>query len=132
VARQGVRFGDYVRKLRLERQVSLRKFATACGFQPSNYCHVENGTLNPTTEQVQKMTEFFGFSKGTEEYRTLLDLAAEAKNGVPSDLQELIQNNKLIPALLRSVEDENIGPGVLKAIIEDIKSGRYKKTGTDT
>jgi len=43
-----------------------------------------------------------------------------------------IQNNKLIPALLRSVEDEDIGPDVLRAIIEDIKSGRYKQTDTGT
>ena len=132
MARQVVRFGEYVRELRLARGVSLRRFAKDCGFQASNYCHVENGTLNPTDAQVQKVAAFFGFEKGSEEYRKLLDLAAEAKNGVPSDLQELIQNNKLIPALLRSVEDENISSDALKAIIEDLKSGRYKQTDTGT
>ena len=121
-------FGEYVRQLRLSRQVSLRQFAKSCGFQASNYCHVENGTLNPTDEHVRKIVDYFGVAKGSEEHRKLLDLAAEARKGVPSDLQELIQNNKLIPALLRSVEDENIGPDVLRAIIEDIKSGRYKQT----
>lgn len=116
----------------MARQISLRQFARDCGFQASNYCHVENGTLNPTNDQVEKIVEFFGLPKGSDEHRKLLDLAAEARKGVPSDLQELIQNNKLIPALLRSVEDENIGPDVLKAIIEDIKSGRYKQTDSGT
>lgn len=125
-------FGDFVRGKRLERNISLRQFAKSCGFQPSNYCHVENGTLNPTNEQVDKIAVFLDYQAGSYEYRLLLDLAAKARNGVPSDLQKLIQDNKLIPALLRSVEDEKVGPDTLRAIIEDIKSGRYKPSDLQT
>lgn len=121
-------FGEFVRKERLERDLSLRSFAKACAMQPSNYCHVENGTLNPTPEQVEKIAAILKFEEGSPEYRKLLDLAALARKGVPSDLQKMIDNNKLIPALLRTMEDEEVGPKQLRQIIEDIKSGRYKKS----
>jgi|GEM_PF-504982 len=121
-------FGDYVRKERLDRNMSLRQFAKDCGFQPSNYCHVENGTLNPTPVQVEKIATVFGFEEGSDSYRKLLDLAAKARKGVASDLQKLIESDKLIPALLRTVEDENVSPEDLRKIIEGIKSGRYKES----
>ena len=119
-------FGEFVRKERLERGLSLRSFAKSCGMQPSNYCHVENGALNPTPEQVDKIAAILKFEEGGSEYRKLMDLAALARKGVPSDLQKMIDSNKLIPALLRTVEDEEVGPKQLRQIIEDIKSGRYK------
>ena len=119
-------FGEFIRKERLLRDLSLRSFAKACGMQPSNYCHVENGTLNPTPEQVDKIAVILKLEKGTPEYRRLLDFAATARKGVPSDLQKMIDSNKLIPALLRTVEDEEVGSKQLRQIIEDIKRGRYK------
>ena len=103
------KFGEFVRKERLEQGLSLRSFAKSCGMQPSNYCHVENGTLNPTHEQVDKIAAILKFEEGSPEYRKLVDLVASARKGVPSDLQKMIDGNKLIPALLRTVEDEEVG-----------------------
>jgi hypothetical protein len=39
-----------------------------------------------------------------------------------------VKGNDLIPAMLRTVEYEKVTKNQLRGIIEDLKSGRYKKT----
>ena len=39
----------------------------------------------------------------------------------------LSKSNALIPAMLRTIEDTELKPTQLKKIIEDIRSGRYKR-----
>jgi transcriptional regulator with XRE-family HTH domain len=123
-------FADYLRKKRIEKGVGLREFARTIEIQPSNYSNIESGSLPPPKEEImQRIIKALGIKKGTSDYRKICDLAAKGRDEVPADLASLIKKNTLIPAMLRTVEDEKVTPGQLKNIIEDIKSGRYAKTG---
>ena len=44
------------------------------------------------------------------------------------DVQQIVKENELIPAMLRTVEYEKLTREQLGGIIEDLRSGRYKKT----
>ena len=55
-------------------------------------------------------------------------MAAKGRDEIPADVTRIVKQNDLIPAMLRTVEYENVTKDQLRGIIEDLKSGRYKKT----
>jgi len=42
-------------------------------------------------------------------------------------VEQIVKENELIPAMLRTVEYEQVSKEQLRGIIEDLRSGRYKK-----
>jgi transcriptional regulator with XRE-family HTH domain len=124
-------FQDFLREKRLQRNLGLREFAKLIGLQPSNYCSIESGSLPaPSEDKLQLIARILELT--TDERRMLFDLAAKTKDDIPADIKELIKKDAVIPALLRTVEDEDINPEQIKAIVEDIKSGRYRKASRKT
>ena len=65
---------------------------------------------------------------GTDAFRfTLAMLAAQGRDEIPADVERIVKENELIPAMLRTVEYEKVTKEQLRGIIEDLRSGRYKK-----
>jgi transcriptional regulator with XRE-family HTH domain len=121
-------FGEFLKGKRLALDVSLREFAKQVGMQPSNYCNVESDVLPPPAgEGLERIAKALGLKKGTADYATLHDLAGKGRDEVPGDVERMIKENELIPALLRTVEYEKVTKEQLRGIIEDLKSGRYRK-----
>jgi transcriptional regulator with XRE-family HTH domain len=119
-------FNDFLREKRLQKDLGLRELAKLIGLQPSNYCSIESGSLPaPSEDKLQLIAKILELT--TDERRMLFDLAAKTKDDIPADIKELIKKDAVIPALLRTVEDEDIKPEQIKAIVGDIKSGRYRK-----
>ena len=121
-------FGQFLKDKRLALDLSLREFARRVGMQPSNYCNVEAGVLPPPpAETLEKLSRALGLKKGTSDYETFHDLAAKGRDEIPADVERIVKENELIPAMLRTVEYEQLSKEQLRGIIEDIRSGRYKK-----
>ncbi len=121
-------FGDFIKGKRLALDLSLREFAGRVEMQPSNYCNVEAGVLPPPpAEGLERIAKALGLKKGTPDYTLFHDLAAKGRDGIPADVEQLIKDNDLIPAMLRTVEYEKVTKEQLRGIIEDLKSGRYKQ-----
>ncbi len=120
-------FEDFLRTKRLKKKLGLREFAKLIGMQPSNYCSIESSSLPaPPEDKLRLIAEKLDLSR--EEQRKLFDLASHSRNDIPTDIQELIKKNAVIPSLLRTVEDEEVSEEQIMGIVEDIKSGRYRKT----
>ena len=121
-------FGQFLKEKRLALDLSLCEFARQVGMQPSNYCNVEADVLPPPpAETLEKLALTLGLKKGTPEYETLHDLAAEARDEIPADIERIVKANELIPAMLRTLEDEQVSKEQLRRIIEDLRSDRYAK-----
>jgi transcriptional regulator with XRE-family HTH domain len=121
-------FGQFMKEKRLALDLSLREFARQVGTQPSNYCNVEAGVLPPPPpETLDKLATALGLEKGTSDYETFHDLAAEGRDEIPADIEKIVKENELIPAMLRTVEYEQLSKEQLRGIIEDLRSGRYRK-----
>lgn len=119
-------FEAFLKEKRLNRQIGLRELAKQIEMQPSNYCSIESGSKPaPPEDKLRLIAKTLDLS--TEEERVLFDLAARSRDDIPSDIKDLIRRDSVIPALLRTVEDEKIGTEQIKAIVKDIKSGRYRK-----
>lgn len=122
-------FGRFLKAKRLTLDLSLRDFARKAGMQPSNYCNIESDVLPaPPAESLERISKLIGLKRGTPDYTKFHDLAAKARHEIPADVERVVKENKLIPAMLRTVEYEKVTQEQLRGIIEDIRSGRYKKT----
>ncbi len=123
------KFEQFLKAKRIEKNIGLREFARLLGLQPSNYCSIESGSLPaPPEEKLRLMAKVLKLNQ--QEQRLLFDLAAKSRDDIPLDLKELIRKDTVIPALLRTVEDEKVGSEQIRAIVKDIKSGRYRKSLT--
>lgn len=121
-------FGQFLKDKRLAVDLSLREFARCVGMQASNYCNVEADVLPPPpAEMLEKLSRALGLKKGTSDYETFHDLAAKGRDEIPADVERIVKENELIPAMLRTVEYEQLSKEQLRGIIEDLRSGRYKK-----
>jgi transcriptional regulator with XRE-family HTH domain len=121
-------FGGFLKEKRLKTGLSLREFSRRIGMQASNYCNVENDILSPPPEDtLERIAGVLGLKPGTTDYAGFFDLAAKKRNAVPADIERIIKQNKMIPVMLRTVENEKVTESQLRGIIEDLKSGRYKK-----
>jgi hypothetical protein len=62
----------------------------------------------------------------------LLPNPPRALEGIVDDrVTRIVKENDFIPAMLRTVKYENVTKDQLRGIIEDLKSGRYKKAQPD-
>ncbi len=87
-------FGQMLREKRLEKKISLRRFAKLSGVSPTYLSQVEQcNVMPPTADRVKRMAELLG--EDTDEWITLA-------GRVPEDLPGIIQKQpKEIPELLR-------------------------------
>ena len=122
-------FGQFLKTKRLALDLSLREFARKVGMQPSNYCNIESDVLPPPPpEGLERISKALGLKKSTPDYTKFHDLSARGRDEIPADVEQFVKGNDLIPAMLRTVEYEKVTKNQLRGIIEDLKSGRYKKT----
>jgi len=122
-------FGAFLKERRLALDLSLREFARKVGMQPSNYCNVEAGVLAPPpSDALERLTKALGLKNGTADYERFHDLAAKGRDEIPADVERIVKGHELIPAMLRTVENEKVTEEQIRGIIEDLQSGRYKKT----
>src|SRR2546422_475611 len=121
-------FGKFLKQKRLALNLGLREMARQVGMQPSNYCNVEAGVLPPPPPKgLERIAKVLGLKKVTEDFETFHDLAAKGRDEIPVDVEQIVKENELIPAMLRTVEYEKVTKEQLRGIIEDLRSGRFRK-----
>ena len=121
-------FGKFLKEKRLALNLSLREMARQVGMQPSNYCNTEAGVLPPPPpEALERISRVLGLKKGATDFETFHDLAAKGRGEIPVDVEQIVKENDLIPAMLRTVEYEKVTKEQLRGIIEDLRNGRFRK-----
>lgn len=110
-------FGQWLRKKRLAKGYSLRKFAEEVGVSPTYLSHVEQGEADPpTAERVTKMAILLD-----ENADEMIALAGR----VPEDLPEIIQSQPTeMLELLR--EASGLSAEELRKLIKQIRRTKEK------
>ena len=114
-------FNDTVKKLRIEKRLTLRDFCAAVGFDPSNWSKVERG-INPPPGDVQvleKLANFFGLEGSTK--LSFIDEAALQRNEIPADIADNAILQKALPAFFRAARGHELTKEELDSLSEDIK-----------
>jgi len=113
------KFGKVLRERRLEKEISLRRFAEMIEVSPTYLSLIETGRVDypPADERVRRMAAVLG-----ADANEWLALAGR----VPDDMENIILSEPEMPALLRTVK--GMSGAEIRRVIEDIKKKRGKKS----
>ena len=103
-----MKFGEYLANKRKEREISLRMLAKELDVSPTYLSDVENNRRNALSyEKLNKIIEILKLDE--EEQKILYDLAGEAKDEIPADVENFVNGNVEVIALLRKMKKEMDG-----------------------
>ena len=111
------RFGARLREKRLEKQITLRKFADMIGVSSTYVSQVEQGRYDPpTADRVRQIAEILGEDA---------DLWIGLADRVPEDMEEIVKEHpKEMPELLRAAR--GLTPKQFEKLQQTIKRTKTK------
>jgi transcriptional regulator with XRE-family HTH domain len=118
-----MKFGDFVKQLRLRKKQTLRRFCLEHGFDPGNHSKIERGILPPPKDE-KKLTQLaisLGLKEGAEDWQTFFDLAIISNGKLPDYVMSDAELLGKLPLLFRTVKGEKISAEKLDKLIELIK-----------
>ncbi len=117
------RFGQYIKELRLARDITLRAFCAASEYEASNYSKVERGLLPPPREpaKLEPFRVALNLSTDGPEWHELTRLAALDRGEIP---RRILDDKELVgklPAFFRTLEGDPVDENTLNELIAAIK-----------
>ena len=114
-------FGNFVKELRLQREITLREFCRNATQDPSNWSKVEREMIPPPKSKVvlNEIAKSLKLEPESEEYNTLIDLAAISF--IPKELLKEEEVLNLLPLFFRTVRGTPPTEQELKELIELIR-----------
>ena len=111
-------FGQCLRRLRLERSLSLRAFCLQLEVDPSNYSKLERDLLSPPDDERLGVYErALGLEMKGPEARELRRLAAIGRGKIPSSVLSDPDLAGKLPLFFRALEGEQITEDKLDEVI---------------
>ena len=97
-------FGNYIRHLRLKKQIGQRELARKIGVSASYLNDIEqNKRPSPRVEVLEALTDVL-----EADIPTINDLAGLSKNDLPPDILEFIRGSRELVSLLRLIKAYNL------------------------
>ena len=114
-------FAIFIREKRISVGLTLREFCRLVDFDASNWSKIERGLFMPpqSKNMLDKIASALKISKGGEEYKEMLDLAA--LSAIPEGLIEPAILEQL-PVFFRTFRGEEPSEGELSDLLKKIKS----------
>jgi transcriptional regulator with XRE-family HTH domain len=114
-------FAIFIREKRITAGLTLREFCRLIGFDASNWSKIERGLFLPPQSKnvLDEIAAALKITKGGEEYKEMLDLAA--LSSIPEGLieSEILEQ---LPVFFRTVRGEKPSESELSDLLEKIKS----------
>jgi transcriptional regulator with XRE-family HTH domain len=119
-------FGALLRKWRIQAGFGLRKFAELVDMMPSNLSAIENGRRVPPADEdkLREIALALGLVEDSTEWSTFFD-ASKRNGALPADVRRLA-DRKLVPALLRTIDNCQLTDEQIAGLIDEI-SERHKE-----
>jgi transcriptional regulator with XRE-family HTH domain len=116
-------FGEYIKRLRLDRKQTLRAFCEANGFDPANYSKLERGVLHPPRDEqkLKRYAQALGVEPGSAAWREMQRLAALDRGEIPPRVLSDSDLMARLPAFFRTVEGDPVDDERLDSLIELIR-----------
>ena len=120
-----MKFHELFKKKRMEIG-TVRQFAKQTGLDLAYISRLENGVTLPPKDDTKlaKLASALNIQKGTDEWQEFMDLAAVAKNELPTDLQDNERVAAVLPAFYRTLRKEKLDEKELKELLKLINSGK--------
>jgi len=116
-------FGEFIKSLRIERDIGLREFCRRLSIDPSNWSKVERGILAPPqdSEKFDQIAEILGIDKNSEVYIELIDKASIDAGIIPKDILSDRETLNSLPMFFRTIRSEKPTPEELEKLIKRIR-----------
>jgi len=116
-------FGEYIKSLRISKEITLRDFCRRVNIDASNWSKIERGKISPPKSKtvLNNIAETLGIETSSEEYLTLCDLAAISY--IPTELLSNKEVVEKLPVFFRTARGEKPTDDELKELINLIKAG---------
>tara|TARA_B100001093_G_scaffold274300_1_gene262237 strand:- start:78 stop:1202 length:1125 start_codon:yes stop_codon:yes gene_type:complete len=117
-----VKFGQFLRKLRIKQGLGQRELATKIGIAPSYLNDIEKEKRSaPKQIVIKKISKILNVN-----IDTLNDLAGISKGNVAPDINEYIKNNPSIVSLIRSFKQNNFSDDQINLIEKSVNRKNCK------
>lgn len=113
-------FGQFVRQLRANRKMTLRRFCQTYGHDPSNWSKMERGDLPPTEkrETLEEWAKQLGLKKASDDWYRFFDLAMLEKGKIPDDLRSDEELVAALPLFFRTLRGQKNSTDELHRIVK--------------
>lgn len=116
-----MKFGDYLKNLRIERRLTLRQCADQLNVDPSNWSKLERG-INPApkdSETLKQWANFFDIESDKMEQFT--DFASLSRREIPLDVASDERVIAALPVFFRAIRGQELEGERLKSFMEDLR-----------
>ena len=116
-------FGEFIKSLRIEKDIGLREFCRRLSIDASNWSKVERGVLAPPQDdkKLDQISEVLDIEKDSAMYIELKDKAAISAGVIPKDILSDQETLNSLPLFFRTVRSEKPTPEELEKLIEKIR-----------
>lgn len=113
-------FGEYLKLLRSEKEISLRTLAKQIDMDAGNLSKMERGVINPpqNEEIINKFTT--ALKLDDNQRKKLIDLASSSNGEYPMDIKEDLVDYTAIPILLRTISNKRLSEDEILNLTEKI------------
>jgi transcriptional regulator with XRE-family HTH domain len=117
------KFCAMLKRIRLEKGLTLREFCLKNGFDPGNYSRLERGLFPPpeSRELLERYAIALGVNRGSDQWLQLFDLAAAERGRIPEDImsdQEVVDK---LPVFFRTMRGKPLSPEQLDELVARIR-----------
>ncbi len=117
------KFGSMLKRIRLQKRMTLREFCLKNGFDPGNYSRIERGLFPPpeSHELVERYAKALGLKPGSDDWLELFDVAAAERGRIPEDIMSDEAVVDKLPVFFRTMRGKQLSPEQLDDLIERIR-----------
>jgi len=97
-------FGEILKSLRIEADLTLREFCRKAGEDPANLSRIERSLRPaPCDDVVERYAKALGLAANTSLWQEFLDFAAISRRELPKDITSDEEIAAKLPAMLRTL-----------------------------
>jgi len=116
-------FGKLLKRFRLRAGIGLRRLAEMIEVEPSNLSALEHGRRSPPAEpeRLRAIADAVGLMEGSRDWEEFFN-AARKPGELPADVRQLA-DRKLVPTLLRTIDNKQLTDQQIARLIQEIDKG---------
>ncbi|NPV01775.1 MAG: helix-turn-helix domain-containing protein [Brevinematales bacterium] len=113
-----MKFGEYLKLIRLENEITLRRLAKTTGIDAAYLSRVER-SVSPAPQKADILNKLIEALKVSGEQETKFrDLSAAENGEYPNDIKNELKENRAIPILLRTINNKKLTDQEIKDLTE--------------
>ena len=116
-------YGEYIKEIRLRKEISLREFCKLAEIDASNWSKIERGVSAPPQdeEKLKKIARVLGIKIGSYTWKEMKDMANIDAGIIPDDIRSNEEVLKALPMFFRTIRSDKPTAEELDKLIDMIK-----------